>query len=75
MSLTDQHGTTSYAWFPPGTPTDPSNVLPARVYIALCRLVRVAPLSPWVEYQDRPSALAAALVAVEVGECHTPPGR
>src|SRR5437868_10735836 len=38
MSLTDQRGATAFAWFPPGTATDPAHVLPARVYGELCRL-------------------------------------
>src|SRR5262249_543746 len=57
------------------TPTDPAHVLPARVYAALCRLVGGDPSSPWVAVPDRPAAIAAALVAVQVGGCHTPPLR
>jgi hypothetical protein len=59
MSLTDQHGMTSCAWFPPGTPTDPSHLLPAPVYAEVCRRVGVAPSSPWVAYKTRAEALTA----------------
>jgi hypothetical protein len=63
MLLTDQDGATAYAWFPPGTPTDPSHVLPARVYAEVCRLAGVEPSSPWVAFRDRSAALAAAVAA------------
>jgi hypothetical protein len=68
LSLTDQHGATSYAWFPPNTPTDPAHVLPARVYVELCRLAGVEPSSPWVEFHDHAAALAAAIMATLAGE-------
>jgi hypothetical protein len=63
LSLTDQHGATAYAWFPPGTPTDPAHVLPARVYVEVCRLGGVEPSSPWVAFRDRAAALAAVVAA------------
>jgi hypothetical protein len=69
MSLPDQHGTTSCAWFPPGTPTDSIHVLPAPVYAEVCRRAGVAPSSPWVAYKTRGAALTAmagAWVAVRV---------
>jgi hypothetical protein len=72
MPLTDQHGAAAFAWFPPGTPTDPIHVLPSRVYAEVCRLVEVEPSSPWVEFPDRPAAIAAAAVAVQ-GEGHREP--
>jgi hypothetical protein len=63
MPLTDQRGAVGFAWFPPGTPTDPAHVLPARVYAEVCRLAGVAPSSPWVAFRDRSAALAAAVAA------------
>jgi hypothetical protein len=63
MRLTDQHGAVTFAWFPPGTPTDAEHVLPAQVYAEVCRLTGVAPSSPWVAFRDRPAALAAVVAA------------
>jgi hypothetical protein len=63
MRLTDQHGAVAFAWFPPGTPTDPEHVLPCLIFAGVCRLAGVAPSSPWVAFQDQPAALAAAVAA------------
>jgi hypothetical protein len=63
MRLIDQHGAVSFAWFPPGTPTDPGHILQARLYAALCRLTGIDPSSPWVAFPDRRAALAAVFLA------------
>jgi hypothetical protein len=64
MPLTDQHGATAHAWFLPGTPIDPTHVLPEPMYAELCRLAGVEPHSPWVAFQDRlAAAVAAGLLA------------
>jgi hypothetical protein len=74
MLLRDQHGGAAYAWFPPGTPTDPEHVLPARLYAEVCRLAGLAPSSPWVAFRDSSAALAAAVAATLVAR-HHPPGQ
>jgi hypothetical protein len=61
MLLVDQHGGAAYAWYPPGTPTDPLHVLPDLIYAELCRLAGVAPSSPWVAFPGLRDARAAAL--------------
>jgi hypothetical protein len=61
--LTDEHGAVTFAWFPPGTPTDPAHVLPGPIYAELCRLAGVAPSSPWVAFPGLRDARAAALAA------------
>jgi hypothetical protein len=68
MLLVDQHRVAAYAWFPPGTPTHPSHVLPGPVYAEVCRLAGVAPSTPWVGFQTRGAALTAMTAAwVTVG--------
>jgi hypothetical protein len=63
MRLVDQHGATTFAWFPPGTPANPEHLLPARLYAEVCRLTGVEPSSPWVAFRDCPAAVAAAVLA------------
>jgi hypothetical protein len=59
MLLVDQHRVAAYAWFPPGTPTHPTHVLPAAVYAGVCRRAGVLPSSPWVAFKSRAEALTA----------------
>jgi hypothetical protein len=63
MRLTDQHGATAFAWFPPGTPTDPIHVLPGPVFAEVCRLAGVVPSSPWVGFKTRGAALTVVTAA------------
>lgn len=63
MHLMDQHGATAYAWFPPGTVTDPAHVLTAPVYRELCRLAGAGPRPPCVAFKSRDDALAAMAAA------------
>jgi hypothetical protein len=72
LPLTDQHGSTAFAWFPPGTPTDAIHILPGPVYAELCQLAGVEPGSPWVAFQDRPAALAAVVLAIIAAGRHDP---
>jgi hypothetical protein len=64
MTLTDQRGAAvGYAWFPPGTPTDPAHVLPAAVYAEVCRIAGEDPSSLWVVFKRRSVALSAVVAA------------
>jgi hypothetical protein len=63
MRLSDQHGATAYAWFPPDTPADPEHILPALIYAEVCRVAGLGPSSPWVAFKTRRAALTAMTAA------------
>jgi hypothetical protein len=60
MLIIDQYGSAAaHAWFPPGTPTEPTHILPGPVYAEVCRRAGVEPNSPWVAFKSRAEALTA----------------
>jgi hypothetical protein len=64
MRLVDQRGAVAgYAWFPPGTATDPAHVLPSAVYAGVCRTAGADPHSPWVAFGCRSAAVSAVATA------------